>query len=72
MRHFLHLGSSKSLPKHGLLQVMVSQKPHHMMSGKGLMSGFGFAGVHKKDIGSMKSISGAGMRKQIAPLRFKM
>jgi hypothetical protein len=69
MRHFLHLGQSKSLPKHGLLQVMIAQKPHHMMRGQGLMSGFGFAGVHKKDIGSFR---GAGAKKTIAPLRFKM
>lgn len=65
MRHFLHLGSSRSLPKHGLLHLMVSQKPH--------ISGSGFAGVHKKDIGSMKSISGAGVKgRKVIPLRFKL
>ena len=66
MRHFLHLGHSKHLPKHGLLQVMVAQKPHHMM-------GSGYAGVHKKDVGSMKSISGAGSKgRKVVPLRFKL
>jgi hypothetical protein len=37
------------------------------------MMGHGFAGVHKKDVGSMKSISGAGAKsKKVVPLRFKL
>lgn len=68
MRHFLHLGTSKSLPKHGLLHIMHAQIPHHMMMAKG----YGMPAVHKKDVGSMKPLSGAGVKKHIAPLRFKM
>jgi hypothetical protein len=44
---------------------MHSQVPH--------LIGKGFAGVHKKDIGSMKSISGAGVKgRKLVPLRFKL
>jgi hypothetical protein len=66
MRHFIHLGSSKSVPIHSILQMMHSQKPHQMI-------GQGFAGVHKKDVGSMKSISGSGVKsRKLVPLRFKL
>jgi len=36
--------------------------------------GRGFAGVQKKDVGSMKPISGEGHRhhKKLVPLRFKL
>lgn len=63
MRHSVHLGYGKHVPKHGLMHVMLSGKP--------FLHGQGYAGAHKKDVGSMKTISGTGT-KRIAPLRFKM
>jgi len=56
--------------------------PKHYQMGRGrsmplhmLKRGMGYAGVQKKDIGSMKSISGQGFggaKKKISPLRFKI
>jgi hypothetical protein len=61
MPFFIHLGHSRSSPK-------------MLLQGQPAMSGSGFAGAKKKDVGSMKSISGAGVHKgkKFAPLRFKM
>jgi hypothetical protein len=45
-----------------------------VLQGQPVISGSGYAGAKKKDVGSMKSISGAGVHKgkKFAPLRFKM
>jgi len=65
-KHY-QMGRGRSMPLH-MLKTM-----HHTPFSH--ISGMGYAGAHKKDIGSMKSISGmgfAGAKKKISPLRFKI
>lgn len=67
MQKHYFLGRGRSLPLHTLHKLHQAQTPFSHISG------MGYAGVHKKDIGAMKSLSGQGvMRKKIAPLRFKI
>jgi len=79
MRH-VHLGSghTRYVPKHLLHIVAHHQRPHHLLHGGAkvhhIAQGEGYAGPHKRDIGSMKSVSGAGVKhhKKVVPLRFKL
>jgi hypothetical protein len=82
MKH-IHLGHSRSAPKHLLIHLAHAQKPFHLLhhggamySSRTLMSGKGYAGQHKKDVGSMSPISlGQGVHKhhkKLMPLKFKM
>ena len=67
MKHY-PIGVHKYIPKQFLLDVAIAKKPYHMI-GSGTIA-------NKKDVGSMKSISGEGMQevvkhsRTIAPLRF--
>jgi hypothetical protein len=82
MKH-IHLGHSKSAPKHLLLHLAHAQKPFHHLHGGMMHSGRttlpatlgkGIASPMKKDVGSMKSINGFGRNggKKLTPLRFKL
>ena len=68
VRHY-QVGCGKHLPLQHLYNL------HRIQTPTSHLSGMGYAGVHKKDIGSMKSLSGqgfAGAKKKISPLRFKI
>ena len=68
MRHY-PIGVHKYIPKQFIVDVAKSGKPYNMVG----------SGIKKKDVGSMKAISGSGemklessKRRTIAPLRFKL
>ena len=84
MKH-IHLGHSKSVPKHLVHHLQHYGVPVHMLRHGGAMgfvgmptramyTGHGIGSPMKKDVGSMKSINGAGHKhhKKLTPLRFKL
>ena len=64
MQKHLPLSFSKSVPLSHLYHLQHIQTPFSHTK-----TGLGYAGVHKKDIGSM---GGAMGKKKIAPLRFRL
>jgi hypothetical protein len=65
VRHY-QVGCGKHLPLQHLYNL------HRVQTPTSHLSGMGYAGVHKKDVGSMRSVGQGLMKKKIAPLRFKI
>ena len=67
VKHY-QMGCGKHLPLQHLYNLHRIHTPFSHLSGQG------YAGAHKKDVGSMISVGQgfAGAKKKISPLRFKI